>query len=40
MSSTNVPKLDSFAACIGLDWADNKHDICLQATGTVCCSAR
>ena len=23
-----------FAACIGLDWADSKHDVCLQAPGT------
>jgi transposase len=23
-----------FAALIGLDWADAKHDVCLQATGT------
>src|SRR5919109_2854735 len=23
-----------FAAFIGLDWADTKHDVCLQATGT------
>jgi transposase len=23
-----------FAACIGLDWADAKHDVCLQAAGT------
>src|SRR5215831_6037321 len=25
---------DTFAAFIGIDWADAKHDICLQATGT------
>jgi transposase len=25
---------DTFAACIGIDWADAKHDICLQAAGT------
>jgi hypothetical protein len=25
---------EDFAAFIGLDWADAKHDICLQATGT------
>ncbi len=24
---------DHFAACIGLDWADKKHDFCLQPTG-------
>jgi hypothetical protein len=22
---------DTFAAFIGLDWADAKHDVCLQA---------
>src|SRR5215831_14295450 len=25
---------DTFAAFVGIDWADAKHDICLQATGT------
>jgi transposase len=25
---------EEFAACIGIDWADAKHDICLQATGS------
>jgi transposase len=25
---------ETFAAFVGLDWADAKHDICLQATGT------
>jgi len=25
---------EEFAACIGLDWADAKHDICLQASGS------
>lgn len=25
--------LDSFAAVIGLDWSDRKHDICLQCSG-------
>jgi transposase len=25
---------EEFAAFVGLDWADAKHDICLQATGT------
>jgi len=25
---------DEFAAFIGLDWADAKHDICLQAAGS------
>ena len=23
-----------FTACIGIDWADSKHDACLQATGS------
>src|SRR5262244_957590 len=26
--------LEAFAAFVGLDWADAKHDICLQAAGT------
>ena len=26
--------LDAFAACVGLDWADATHDVCLQAAGT------
>src|SRR4029453_4699954 len=25
---------EEFAAFVGLDWADAKHDICLQAAGT------
>src|SRR5215813_9489995 len=25
---------DTFAAFVGIDWADAKHDICLQVTGT------
>ena len=25
---------DEFAAFIGLDWADTKHDICLQVAGS------
>src|SRR6266478_7154807 len=25
---------EAFAAFIGLDWADTKHDVCLQAAGT------
>ena len=25
-----------FTACVGIDWADTKHDICLQAA----CDAR
>jgi transposase len=28
------PSHDTFAAFIGIDWADAKHDICLQAAGT------
>ncbi|MGC4066356.1 MAG: transposase [Polyangiaceae bacterium] len=23
-----------FAACVGLDWADRKHDLCLEVTAT------
>jgi len=26
--------LEAFAAFVGLDWADAKHDICLQPAGT------
>jgi hypothetical protein len=25
---------EAFAAFVGLDWADAKHDVCLQAAGT------
>jgi hypothetical protein len=25
---------EAFAAFVGLDWADAKHEVCLQATGT------
>ena len=25
---------EAFAACVGLDWADAHHDVCLQAAGT------
>src|SRR5262245_65555787 len=25
---------DAFAAFVGIDWADAKHDICLQAAGS------
>ena len=25
---------DTFAAFIGIDWADAKHDLCLQSAGT------
>jgi transposase len=28
------PALEAFAAFVGLDWADAKHDICRQAAGT------
>jgi transposase len=31
---------DTFAACVGIDWADATHDMCLQVTGTAkreCC---
>jgi transposase len=31
---TRLPMAE-FAACIGIDWADAKHDICLQVTGAV-----
>ncbi len=27
-------ELSQFAAIIGIDWADKKHDICIQATDT------
>ena len=27
------PAPEAFAAFIGLDWADAKHDVCLQAAG-------
>jgi transposase len=30
---TRLPT-DAFAAVVGLDWADAKHDICLQAAGS------
>lgn len=26
--------LQDFAALVGIDWADRKHDICLKVTGT------
>ena len=26
-------ELTEFAAFIGIDWADRKHDVCLQAAG-------
>jgi hypothetical protein len=25
---------EEFAAFIGIDWADRKHDVCLQAAGS------
>ena len=28
------PSHDTFAAFVGIDWADAKHDRCLQAAGT------
>jgi hypothetical protein len=30
---TRLPT-DEFAAFVGLDWADAKHDVCLQAPGS------
>jgi len=27
-------RLDGFAAAVGLDWADRKHDVCLQVAGS------
>ncbi|HEX9869475.1 MAG TPA: hypothetical protein VGC99_12955 [Candidatus Tectomicrobia bacterium] len=27
-----LPK-EEFAAFVGIDWADTKHDVCLQAVG-------
>jgi len=28
------PQLSQFTAIIGIDWADTKHDICVQASNT------
>src|ERR671925_1758021 len=28
------PSHDTFAAFIGIDWADAKHDVCLQTAGS------
>ena len=28
------PRHDTFAAFVGIDWAEAKHDMCLQAAGT------
>ena len=25
-----------FAAFVGIDWADRKHDLCLQPNGVAC----
>ena len=25
---------EAFAAFVGIDWADAKHDVCLQAAGS------
>ena len=30
----NQPSELELAACVGLDWADQQHLICLQATGS------
>lgn len=30
----NVPSTSEFAAFIGIDWADRKHDVCLLAAGS------
>ena len=27
-------KPQKFAACIGIDWADQKHDVCLAVPGS------
>ena len=34
MNNTDTDRLGRFAALIGLDWADGKHAICLQAADT------
>jgi hypothetical protein len=34
MNSTEPASLTRFAALVGLDWADGKHAICLQAAGS------
>ena len=31
---------DVFAAFVGIDWADAKHDLCLQAAGSTTREAR
>jgi hypothetical protein len=30
---TRLPT-DEFASFVGIDWADAKHDVCLQAAGS------
>jgi hypothetical protein len=30
----NAPSTSEFAAFIGIDWADRKHDVCLLAAGS------
>ena len=34
MNTPEFAPLSQFAAFIGLDWADGKHDLCLQVAGT------
>jgi transposase len=34
MSKPNSDSLSRFAAFIGLDWSDGKHDLCLQVAGS------
>lgn len=34
MNTPDTDVLGRFAACIGLDWADGKHAVCLQAGGS------
>ena len=31
---------EEFAAFVGIDWADAKHDVCLQAVGSATCECR
>jgi hypothetical protein len=33
----NLQPDSSFAAYVGIDWADKKHDFCLQASGSRAC---
>jgi hypothetical protein len=30
----NVPSTSEFAAFVGIDWADRKHDVCLLPAGS------